>query len=110
MKTDIQQISMFHPNLIAVLLWLEAATGFEYTITSQHRKGDKGVHGTMPLRAVDLRCRAKSVGWTIEHLINTAWAYDPTRPNKSVCLSHGEGANYHLHIQVHTNTHKRHAE
>ncbi len=104
MKVDVKQISMFHYMLQQVLQWLEEDTGLEFTITSLHRPNDPGVHGTMPLRAVDLRCRYVSLGERLEGLINNRWQYDYTRPEKKVCIAHGEGRNFHLHIQVHPNT------
>lgn len=104
MRIDVQQISMLHHALREVLKQVERDTGMEFTITSMHRSGDSGVHGTMPLRAVDLRCRSKTVGTELERFINSNWCYDPARPGYQVCRAHGQGNNYHLHIQVHPNT------
>jgi hypothetical protein len=92
------------PKLREILYFLEVNTGIEFTITSLFRIGDTGVHGTMPLRAIDLRMRDAAVGSMVESLINSRRLYDPKRPEKKCCFLHGAGNNLHLHIQVHPNT------
>jgi len=104
MKLDIAQINMFHPNLQALVQDLEEALGFEFTATSLHRRDDPGIHGSLPLRATDVRCRVAGVGVAIERFINSRWVYDPQRPNKIVALYHDIGQGAHLHLQVHPNT------
>lgn len=104
MKIDVIQIKAYDYTLRSLLSWLEAETGFEFTITSPNRPGDKGVHGTNPLRGMDLRCRRLLVGQAIAELVNDNWLYDPTRPTKHCAFLHGKGSNLHLHIQVHPNT------
>jgi len=104
MILDTPQISSLDNNLRSLIAWLELRTGFSYTITSMYRIDDPGVHGTMPLRAVDLRCRSFSVGKAIEELINSHWEYDSERPAMSCCKLHGDNSNLHLHLQVHNNT------
>lgn len=104
MRADIKQFGSYHPFLVRLLLWLEAETGLEFTITSPHRIDDSGVHGTLPLRAVDLRCRSREVGEVIAKLINDHWKYDHIRPVMECAVLHGVGYNLHLHIQVHANT------
>ena len=107
MKIDIAQIKSFHPKLRRILTWLEYETGFEFCNTSPYRIGDKGVHGTLPLRGWDIRCRNKKIGAAIRSVINQNWIYDPDRPSKKCCMLHGEGKNLHLHVQVHPNTVRR---
>jgi hypothetical protein len=104
MNIDVIQIKSYHQNLRKILVWLERSTGFKFTITSPFRMNDSGVHGTMPLRAVDLRCRSIVVGRAIESIININWSYDSSRPEMSCVLLHGEDENLHLHIKVHDNT------
>lgn len=104
MKADIVQFSYWHPTLRTIGLWIESETGAEFTITSPHRIGDHGVHGQLPLRAFDLRCRLKTMGEAVADHINNNWLYDPIRPELNVAVLHGAGANLHLHIQVHHNT------
>ena len=76
-------------------------------ITSAHREGDIGVHGTMPVRGLDLRCRSKQIAELIGREVNNLWTYDPERPEMMVCVVHGEGLNFHIHLQVHPNTVKK---
>lgn len=104
MRIDISQLEFIDKNLRVMLLWLEDTTGLEYTITSLYRIGDSGVHGTLPLRGIDLRCRNAETGKVIERLINESWIYDPARPDISCAILHGEGYNLHLHLQVHPDT------
>jgi hypothetical protein len=104
MKIDIAQLEFIEKSLREILFWTEIETGLEFTITSLYRIGDDGVHGQLPLRGTDLRIRCESVGKGIEKLINQKWRYDPSRPEKKCAFLHGEGANLHLHIQVHPNT------
>ena len=76
----------------------------EPTITSLYRIGDKGVHGTLPVRGVDIQCRDPAEGEWIEDRLNGKWIYDPDRPDKKVCMYHDVGQGAHIHIQVHPNT------
>ncbi len=107
MKVDIAQLEFIDKKLRNILVWAEKNTGFEYIITSLYRINDTGVHGTLPLRGTDLRCRNREIGREIEKLINEKWSYDFTRPEKECAFLHGTGANLHLHIQVHPNTRGR---
>lgn len=107
MKIDINQLNFIDKRLRNLVLWLEKETGLEFTVTSLYRIKDKGVHGTLPLRAIDLRIRYKKIGKSIENLINDIWKYDPQRPKKMCAVLHGEGSNLHLHIQVHPLTKKK---
>lgn len=77
------------------------------TITSAYRPNDPGVHGQMPVRGCDLRCRQVTTGNYVSDHINSKWEYDYDRPEMKVCVPHGEGFHYHLHIQVHPNTKQR---
>lgn len=87
----------------SVLRGIDVQKKYEPVITSGHRGGDAGVHGTFPSRGVDLRCRNKLFGKTVELYINDRWCYDTDRPHKGVALYHKK----HLHLQVHPNTIKR---
>ena len=104
MRLDISQLEFIDPKLRQLVVWLETETGLEFTITSLYRINDNGVHGTLPLRGIDLRMRNKDLGQEIEDIINCSWRYDITRPNKHCCILHGAGRNMHLHIQVSSNT------
>lgn len=106
MKIDIGQLDYYDAKLKTLLSWIEEATGVEFTITSQWRKDDTGVHGTTPLRGTDCRCWLDEMGEAIERHVNANWTYDPDRPNLKCCMYHSNrgGAGNHLHFQVHPNT------
>ena len=76
-------------------------------ITSAYRPGDPGVHGTMPLRAVDMRCRDSSIGQYIVHWLDARYEYDHARPKKLCAVCHDTGKGLHLHLQVHPNSKRR---
>ena len=106
MNIDYEQLKFLDPKLRKLGRWLEDETGLTFTVTSYYREGDPGVHGQIPVRGQDLRMRSRVVGEAIQSLINDRWVYDPNRPGLKCCLLHGEGANMHLHLQVHPNTKK----
>ena len=100
-----------HPKLTRLLLWLYDEH-IELIVTSAYRDkkiyaNDPGIHGTNPLRAIDLRSwimpdpEAKAEG------INEHWIYDSDRPSLKVCVYHNVGQGDHFHLQVHDNTIKR---
>ncbi len=99
------------PKLIEVLQdivpLIRAVGPQDAVITSAHR--DSGIHGTNPLRALDLRNHTLAeediVG--IAHQINSKWVYDDEREDMIVCFRHDIGLGDHFHIQVHPNTHRR---
>lgn len=104
MRIDIDQLEFIDPKLREMALWVEKETGLEFTVTSLYRINDDGVHGQLPLRGLDFRCRNLETGITLEALINKFWKYDPGRMGLKCCLLHGEGSNLHFHLQVHPNT------
>ena len=104
MKSEIMQLEYVDPMLRTMVVWLEESTGFEFMETSRYRINDDGVHGTLPVRGIDLRNRSLEVGIAIEAWINKFWIYDPKRPAKKCCFLHGHDSNLHLHLQVHPNT------
>ena len=107
MIADIKQLNFIHHKLRKIALWLEKETGQTYTITSLYRAGDTGVHGQIPVRGMDLRCRNSKIGLQIQGYINSNWEYDPTRSYKKCAVLHGQGANLHLHLQVHAKTSRK---
>ena len=107
MKIDIGQLEFIDKTLRLILVGLESDTGMEFTITSLFRMNDNGVHGQLPLRGTDLRVRYAAAGRVLESQINSNWSYDRDRPDKKCAYLHGDGANLHLHIQVHPNTRRR---
>ena len=105
-QIDIQQISFIHERLRAVLRWLLPIIGAA-VITSLFRLNDDGIHGTLPLCALDIRCRNAALGKTLAEMINDHWQYDHRRPDMMVAAWKDKVKGPHLHIQVHGNTRLR---
>ena len=105
---DTGQLMFLHEHQRAVLRWIASRFGMCFIVTSLYRMGDPGVHGTLPLRGTDLRCHSTEIGKAIKDSINAHWKYDPERPYKKVCRSHGPeiGAPLHLHVQTHPRTYE----
>jgi len=76
-------------------------------ITSAYRPGDTGVHGQMPVRGIDIRCRDNNLGGAVEKYLNYNWEYDSLRPGMVVALYHNAGSGYHIHLQCHPRTRRR---
>lgn len=106
MKIDYGQLEFIHPTLRALLSYVEGRAGCELTITSLYRPNDSGVHGTIPVRGCDLRFRYRSFAEEVADDINAEWIYDPDRPNLRCAIPHGDGFNFHLHLQVSDATNK----
>ena len=109
MKIDFSQLEFIDPMLREILAFIEKLPVDERTITSLYRIDDNGVHGTLPLRGADIRCRDRSEGEAIEEAVIAEFFYDPAphRSRKKCAFLHGEGSNLHLHLQVHPNTRRR---
>lgn len=107
MKIDLRQLEFIDPLLRELVAWAESLFIDEPVVTSLYRIGDDGVHGQLPLRGIDIRCRDSELGFDIEREVNAKWAYDPSRPTTKCCMFHDVGRGEHLHFQVHPNTRKR---
>ena len=95
----------WHPYLIALLMWLKVRYHkTSVVITDAYRDGDKGVHGSVPLRGLDLRSTVFENPQQICDDINNEWLYDPKRPDMKVAILHDIGKGIHIHLQVHPNT------
>jgi len=95
----------YDPLLVSILGYIDKKFG-KAIITGGYRKGDKGVHGTIPCRGLDIRSHVyynPSADAIVED-INNKWQYDPNRPNKQIAMVHDVGAGIHIHLQVHPNT------
>jgi len=75
----------WHEKLIEVISWLDKKHPGQIVFTSGWRP-EAGIHGTKPLRAVDLRSSCFSNPHVIEHLINENWDYG--KEPYQVCLYH----------------------
>ena len=107
-----------HPILVDVLIWVSKLKKMEMIVTSDFRdkrihKDDPAIHGTNPLRAIDLRSWTMRNPDLIRDKINSVWLYDPHRPRLQVCVFHqvtkfnGESSGIHFHLQVCDNTKQR---
>lgn len=96
----------YDPLLVSILGYVDKKYG-KAIITSGHRPGDKGVHGTIPCRGLDIRSHVyyNPSAEDIVSDINNKWEYDPKRPKKNVAMVHSVGTGgIHIHFQVHPNT------
>lgn len=92
----------WHPKLIELLIWLTFRTSKgKMILTSTYRSEDSGVHGTIPLRAFDLRSWVFKNPQDVADDVNKYWSYDPDRAWFNTCLCHDTGKGWHLHFQVH---------
>ena len=105
-QTDLYDLSFIDHTLKKIIAEKENAFGGG-VITSLYRVGDPGVHGTLPLRGLDERCRYPPLGELIAGYLNERWIYDPERPQFLVCLCHDTGNGLHLHYQSHPRTVRR---
>ena len=108
MKIDLMQLNFIDLKLRQMATEMEDNFRVEFEVTSLYRIGDGGVHGSLPLRGLDLGCKHGAIGKTVEEDINSKWQYDPYRPEKVCCMYHKtQSGQYHLHLQVHPNTIRR---
>ena len=93
------------PRLIAVFKWLLVRyNADQILITSAWRMGDPGIHGVIPLRAIDIRSTGFNNAVDTVNDINDNFIYDPDRPEMKVAIYHNVGRGWHIHIQVHPKT------
>ena len=93
----------YQPHLIFLINWVTVRNS-KIVITSGYRKGDKGVHGTLPCRGIDIRSRIYENPQAIVDDINRHFIYDINRPEKKCAILHNVGHGEHIHLQVHPNT------
>ena len=93
----------YDEKLIHLTQWI--ATRFsDVVFTCGFREGDKGVHGTIPCRGMDIRSWIYSDPQEVEDEINAHFIYDHERPEKKCAWWHGKGKNKHIHLKTHPNT------
>ena len=102
-EIDVAQLEFINSTLRKILFDIEVRSG-KQVITSLYRRNDTGVHGTIPVRGCDLRARKHGNAISIVEWVNKYWEYDSNRPILQVAVAHGEGDNFHVHLQVHKNT------
>ena len=94
----------FHSKLIGMAEWVTVRYS-NVVFTSAYRRGDTGVHGTIPCRGLDIRSWIYEDPQSIVDDINAHWRYDPLkRPEMMCAILHNVGQGEHIHLQVHDNT------
>ena len=101
----------FAPILITIITELAKEFGIMITESYREKQHPNDLHGTQPVRALDLRSWAYSSeaeAYEIMQWVNQRWAYDFTRLHMQAAIIHktNKGA-LHFHIQVHPNTRRR---
>ena len=99
----------WYPQLTALVKWLLVRVHQDRTctnvfVTSAYRKDDKGVHGQIPLRGLDIRSTVFEDPEKLCEDINNHWEYDLDRPEKQCAIYHDIGKGFHIHLQVHPKT------
>ena len=100
----------YSPILIDIICYVAHKYGFVMTESYREKKHRNDLHGTIPVRANDLRewCYPAGFAKTIKDDINAKWQYDPRRPKTKFCAKiHDVGNGIHFHIQVHPRTRVR---
>lgn len=100
----------FDPLLINIVSYAAGRYGIVMTESYREKRHSNDLHGTDPIRAIDIRewCYDKDFAIEICEDINQQWIYDPRRPNKQVALIHkANGGAMHMHIQTHPRTIRR---
>lgn len=95
----------YHPILNRLMIWIiQEFHSVCITEAFRHQRHSNDLHGTIPVRAIDLRSWIYISPQEVADRINEVWQYDPTRPNMECCVYHDSGSGPHFHIQVHPKT------
>ena len=97
----------YSPLLVRILSDLAVKHGVVITESYRTKKHMNDLHGTQPVRAIDIRSwvYGDKKAQEIKHEINKRWEYDPNRPDKQCCIIHRtNGGGIHMHLQIHPNT------
>ena len=106
----------YSPILIDIICWVADKYGFVMTESYREKLHPNDLHGTIPVRANDLRewYYKTGIAKKIETEINERWEYDSSRPEMKCAWIHKNrkpdaNGNFglHFHIQVHPNTRTR---
>jgi len=91
---------VYDATLKEVIEYIIDSHGLYFTESYRPQRHRNDLHGTIPVRAADLRDRVYlNPGFVVDD-INAKFIYDPDRPHMVVAYWHGEGKNKHIHIQV----------
>ena len=94
----------YDKTLIDIISWLAGEYPEQVVVTCGYRYGDKGVHGTLPCRGIDIRSWTFKSPDRVANYVNYEWEYDSERPEKSVAVFHDTGSGLHIHLQSHPKT------
>ena len=98
----------YDQTLIDIICYVAEEYGIVMTESFREKLHDNDLHGTDPVRAIDLRewCYALHLAKEIEDDINRQWIYDPNRPHMKCAWIHEnrKTKGFHFHIQTHPNT------
>ena len=100
----------FAPLLVSIILSIAKDYGIIITESYRVKKHINDLHGTQPIRAIDLRSWAYpgKTAYKVSNNINHTWEYDRARPEKLCCLIHETNrGGIHMHIQVSPATRRR---
>ena len=100
----------FDPILIQIIVWVAKNYGLRMSESYRIKKHSNDLHGTQPVRAIDLSywVYEPEVANRISNEINNAWIYDPGRPTMLVSLIHKVAkGQLHFHLQVSHKTRRR---
>jgi hypothetical protein len=100
----------YDPILILIICEVAKEFGFRMSESWREKLHINDLHGTLPVRAIDLSEWVYEDGQArdIERWINSRYVYDPGRPEMKVALLHKtKTGTLHFHIQVSLRTHRR---
>ena len=97
----------FSPLLSHILIDVAEKLGVVITESYRKQRHANDLHGTDPVRAIDIRSWCYAYPEAVANHINDRWIYDPGRPDMKCALLHDAGKGIHFHIQVHPYTRRR---
>jgi len=97
----------FHPVLQEIIIAVADRFGLVMTESYRAQKHLHDLHGTAPVRAIDIRSWCYAYPEAVAKWINEVWSYDPDRPDMKCAILHDAGSGVHFHIQVHPMTRRR---
>ncbi len=100
----------FSPLLVKIIADLAKEHGLVMTESYRSKMHRNDLHGTLPVRAVDIRSWVfdDKKAQEIKHEINRRWEYDYNRPEKDCAILHRtKNGAMHFHFQTCQNTRRR---
>ena len=94
-------------QLARIEFWVIKTFGMVVTCAYRKKRHKNDLHGTIPVRAKDIRSWCYDNPEEVTAAINNKWVYDPTRPKKKIAVYHDSGEGPHIHLQTHPRTRRR---